>query len=252
MSQEQIEESLTLVLSNIALVSLCEGEQALVPNDRQLGPHIAAVDAGHGITLLHGGGVDATESEKVEDEGINRLVGQGVLLLEQGLNEEVGGAAAFAVLRCLLGGNVAQALDGSGRVQNRHGDSGQDSRDDVGFADGAAAAADQREEESLEEGGGLVEGLLQRVEQVNVELLIFVNVFADLFEHDEFEESLDDAGLGRDEDAGGLVARVGGPFLGFRNVENIFPVRDCGQNLEGLWQRARLVAGQNIANPKFG
>jgi hypothetical protein len=85
---------------------------------------------------------------------------------------------------------------------------------------------------------------------MNIEFLVFVNVVADPFEYDEFEESLDYGGFGRNEDASGLVAGVGGPFFRSRNIEDIFPVRDRRQDFEGFREGARLVAGENLANPR--
>lgn len=233
MSEEQIQEGFTLVFSNVTLVSLGENEKALMPDDGQLRSYITS-DTGHGFVVLYGGGIDAAEAKEMEYESIDGLVWQSILLLEESLEEKVGSATTFAVLGSFLGGNVAESLDGGGGVENRNGNSGEDGRDDVCLTDGAGAAADEREEETLEKGRGLVETLFQTVEKVDVELLGLVNVFADLFEDDHFEESLDDMRLGRDEDAGGLVCGVGCPFLGLCDVDDVFPMGDRGKNLEGL------------------
>lgn len=183
MRQKQVEQRLTLVLSNIALVALGKGQQTLVPDDGEL---VGQAITAHGLITTSYTGVLVAESQEVEDNGVNGLVGKGVLLLKQRLDEDVGGAAALAALRGLLGGNVAETLDGSGGVKDGNGDSGENGGDDVSLAQSAGAAADEREEEALEEGRGLVEGLFESVEEVDVELLVLENVFADSFENDDF------------------------------------------------------------------
>ena len=62
------------------------------------------------------------------------------------------------------------------------------------------------------------------------------------------EEALDNVRLGRDENSSGLVAGVGRPLLGLGDLDDVFPVRDGREDLEGLRKGSRLVPGQNLTN----
>lgn len=90
-----------------------------------------------------------------------------------------------------------------------------------------AAALHHGEQESLEPSRRLVQGLLQGVEEVHVELLGLVDVVPNAVEEDHLHEPPDHGGLRRHEDPRGLVARVRGPLVGFRQLDYFLPVRYC-------------------------
>lgn len=220
-----------------------------MPDDRKFGLDIALHgDSRHSIAFLHGSRVDAAEAKEVEDKSVDDLVRKSVLLLEESADEDVGGTTAFATVGCLLRGDIAEAFEGGGGVQDRDRNTDQNRRDDGSFAQCACAATNEGKEEALEECGRLVEGLLEGVEEVDVELLRFVNILTDSVKNHHLEEALDNVRLCRDEDSSGLVASVGRPLLGFGNLDNVFPVRDGREDLEGLRKGSRLVSGQDLAN----
>jgi hypothetical protein len=119
----------------------------------------------------------------------------------------------------------------------------------MSLAEGACSTANEREQEALEESSRLVKSLLERVEQVDVELLGFVDIFANAVENNHFQESLNNMGLARNEDSCRLVAGISRPLVGLGDSDDVFPVRDCRENLEGLWQRSGLVSRKNLADP---
>lgn len=171
-----------------------------MPDDGQLDPYITLLDhPRHSITGLNRRGVDAPETQKVEDERVDDLVRQGVLLLQQRLDEDIGRAAALRAVGGFLGRNVAEALERGSGMKNGDGDPSQNGRDDVRFSERAGAAADEGKQEALEECRRFVQALLEGVEKVDVELLSFVNIFTDSFEDDQFEKSLYNVGLARYE-----------------------------------------------------
>ncbi len=119
-------------------------------------------------------------------------------------------------------------------MKDRNRNPSQDGGDDMSLAEGACPTANEREQEALEESSRLIKSLLERVEQVDVELLGFVDIFANAVEDNHFQESLNHMGLAGNEDPCRLVASIGRPFVGLGDSDNVFPVRDCGENLEGL------------------
>lgn len=92
--QEQIEESLSLVLADVVAVPLGKSEQALVEHNGQRLDHVAR----DGLALLDGGRVDAAEAEEVEDERVDDLVRKRILLLQESLDKDVGSATTFGAL----------------------------------------------------------------------------------------------------------------------------------------------------------
>ncbi|KAI6757570.1 hypothetical protein HG531_003395 [Fusarium graminearum] len=121
--------------------------------------------------------IDTSESQEVEDQGIDNLEGERVFLLEKGLDEDVGGTSTLGTVRCLLSSDIAKSLQSSGRVKNGNRDSDQGSRNNMSLSECACSAANEGEQESLEESSRLVKSLLERVEQVNIELLGFLKLF---------------------------------------------------------------------------
>lgn len=67
--------------------------------------------------------IDGAEAQEVEHKGINDLVRQRVLLLEEDTDEDVDGTSSFRRQRRggHVGGNVAHAKQCSRRVQDRNG-----------------------------------------------------------------------------------------------------------------------------------
>ena len=68
---------------------------------------------------VHGVGAACTyasEAQEVKDERVDDLEGQGVLLLEKCLDEDVAGASGIRVRRHLLGSDLAETVEGGGRV----------------------------------------------------------------------------------------------------------------------------------------
>ena len=106
----------------------------------------------------------------------------------------------------------------------------------------SALPVDEREEKAFEPGAGFVERSFQRIEEVDIQLLRLVNIFADSIKKDCSEEGLRDVGFGRNKDLGGFVAGVGGPNFGSRDGEEFFPLGKCGDDFEGFREFAGLVA----------
>ena len=109
--------------------------------------------------------------------------------------------------------------------------------------------ANKGEQETFEKGGRLVQTLLERVEEVDVELLGLIDVLADSVKDDHLEEPLDNVRLAGDKDPRGLIAGIGGPTFRLGDLEDVLPVGNCREDLEGLWQRAGLVSREDLADP---
>lgn len=120
----------------------------------------------------------------------------------------------------------------------------------MGFAQGAGAAGNEGEEKSLEKAGGLVKGLAQSVVGVDVQLAGFVNLGTGALQQDHVDEFLGDVRLGGDENTGSSVDSIAGPVGGLGDLQEGLPVRYGGENLEGLGERAGLVATENHGNPR--
>ena len=133
-------------------------------------------------------------------------------------------------------------------MQHGDGDLCDNRGDDGGFALGAATLCQHGEDDALEEGAGLVQGLLEGVVQVDVELLRLGDVRLDRGEEDGVEEDLRVVGLRRDEDAGRGVHGVGGPVLRASDAQEGLPGGDGGEDLEGLGELAGLVAREDEAD----
>lgn len=76
---------------------------------------------------------------------------------------------------------------------------------------------------------------------MDIQLLSFVNVFADTVEEDVAEENLCDLGFARYKDLGGFIAGVSGPRLGSSDSKELFPLWEGRYDLEWLGQFAGLV-----------
>lgn len=126
-------------------------------------------------------------------------------------------------------------------MQDGDTDAGDDTADDVGFAQGGGAANDKGEEKALEESGRLVQGLFQGFVEMDVEFLGLVNVVANTGEKDVMQESLGQGGARRGEELGCFVAGVWSPRVGAGDGEERVPLRKGGQDLERLGELARLV-----------
>lgn len=109
-------------------------------------------------------------------------------------------------------------------MQDRYRHPRQHGGDDVGLAE-CAATLHHREQEALEPSGRFVQGLLQGVEEVHVELLVLVDVVPDAVQEDHLHEAPDDGGFRRHEYPGSLVAGVWRPVVGLRQLDYVFPVR---------------------------
>lgn len=114
----------------------------------------------------------------MEHDGIDNLIRQRVLLIEEGLDEHGGRAGVV---------HLAEVEERGGGVQDGDGDAREDGADDLRFFEGGRGVA-KREKEALEEGGGLVEGFFDGVVEVDVEALVFGNVVADALEEDGGQE----------------------------------------------------------------
>lgn len=90
----------------------------------------------------------------------------------------------------MLGGDLAEAEERGGRVQNGDADFGKDGADDVGFTEGAGAIGDKGKEETLEESGGFVKGFFQGVVEMDVKFLCLVDVVFDAVEENGSDEVL--------------------------------------------------------------
>ena len=104
----------------------------------------------------------------MENDCIHYFVGECVFLLQQHADENVCRAAGFEVVGHLLSGDFAKTVDGCCRVQDRDTDAHEHGTDDVCFSERASARCEQREQQTLEETGGLVESLFQRFVEVDV------------------------------------------------------------------------------------
>lgn len=118
----------------------------------------------------------------------------------------------------------------------------------MGFAEGAGAGADEGEEQTLEEGGGLVKGFLEGFVQVDIELLGLVYVFTDAGEQDVVNKGLGEGRAGRGEELGCFVGGVCGPGVWAGDAEESVPLWEGRENLERLGKFARLVAGEDEAD----
>ena len=168
------------------------------------------------------------------------MVGQGVLLVQESAEEYAVGAAVV---------HLGYLEDGSAGVE--HGDAGlgQGAANDEGLAECAGAAPAQGEEDALEEGSRLEEGLLEGHVEVEVEALVLGYVVAYPGEEDEVVKVL---GLARTqvggEYLGGLEHGCRRPVLWLRQAQNLLPVAQRWDNLESLGELSRAVLGQDLAH----
>ena len=132
-----------------------------------------------------------------------------------------------------------------------HGDAGlgQGAGDDEGLAEGAASAPAEGQEDALEEGGRLEEGLLEDHVQVEVEALVLGYIVSDAREEDQVVEVL---GHGRaqvgGEDLGGLKHGRRRPVFGLGEAQDLLPVAQGRDDLEGLGEFHRAVLGENLGD----
>lgn len=157
---DQIQQDISLVLGDVVSVALGKAQETLVPVQRQI--------VG-----------DRLEAHEVEDKTVNNLEWQRILLVDEHLDEDRSGSGVV---------HFAEVEKGRGRVEDGDGDAGKDGANDLGLLEGAGAAGGEGEEETLEEGGGLVERLLEAVVEMDVELLVLVNVLADAVDKDQLEK----------------------------------------------------------------
>lgn len=115
----------------------------------------------------------------------------------------------------------------------------------------------QREHDALEHRTGLVHRALQALVIMHVQLAVVLippialpcltDILTERIEQDGFEE---DTSLWRlhlrDKDARRSMACLRGPIFGVREREDARPLREGGDDLEGLRERAGLVPGQHL------
>lgn len=116
------------------------------------------------------------------------------------------------------------------------------------FAQRAGPTLHEREEETLEEGGRLVERFFQRIVEVHVQLTGFVDVGADAVEDYVCEEALGYVAAGGDEDPRGFEAGVWGPVFGLGYGEEDGVLGEGGEDFEGFGEFAGSVAGEELAD----
>lgn len=85
---------------------------------------------------------------------------------------------------------------------------------------------------------------------MHIELFGFLDIFAHALEDDVLHEDLGNLRCGGDEDLGCFVAGVWCPLVGAGELDNFFPVRDGREDLEGLGEFPRFVAGKEEADPE--
>jgi hypothetical protein len=131
---------------------------------------------------------------------------------------------------------------GDGRARD---DSGHDDR----LAQVAVAGLAERQQQALEERGGLVGGLLERAEEGEVQAPVGQDVSAHAGQQHQVEEPLRHLGVqvGREQPRG-LEGGVRRPRLRRRQVQHFFPVGQRRDDLERLGHLAALVAGQQRAH----
>jgi hypothetical protein len=161
-----------------------------VPDDGQLArvPQISRYRLGvHGVcaNCAH-----ATEAQEVKDKGVDDFEWEGIFLLEQCLDEYVARPCGIGIRRHLLGCDLTQAVQCSGRVKDWDRDFGDNGGDNDGFTLRACAIGEHGEHDALEEGTGLVQGLLERIVQVHIQLVCFLDVVLYGWEEDGVEEDL--------------------------------------------------------------
>lgn len=76
-----------------------------------------------------------------------------------------------------------------------------------------------------------------------------MDILAHALKNNVFHEDLGSLGSGGDEDLGGLVAGIWRPLVGAGELNDLFPVRDGWEDLEGFGQLARFVAREKEADP---
>lgn len=189
-----------------------------------------------------GCGHDA-KAKEMKNETIDDFIRQGVFLLQKDANKDIRRAGGFAARHArLLGGEFRQAHQRRGGVEDGDFDLDQHAAYDVCFAEGAGAAADEGEEEPLEERCGLIQSLFERVVEMHIQFFGLVDVFAHAVENYRLEKALGHVRFGGDEDARGFVAGVGGPGGGFGDGEEVLPLREGGEDLEWFGEFAGFVA----------
>ena len=189
------------------LVALAKDKEALVPQDGQL-PIIGAKVA------------------KVLDETPNDGCREGILFVEEGLDEN----GRRTIVLVLLG----QFVDRHGRMVHRDGYPLQHGRHN-GCLPKSALFLAKRQENSLEKGGGLVDGLFEGHVVVVVEFLVGVNVGPDAVEQHQVVEPLSHLGIQvGSKDAGCGKHGLRGPHVWARQIQDFFPIAKGRNNLEGL------------------
>ncbi|KAH3683433.1 hypothetical protein WICPIJ_005590 [Wickerhamomyces pijperi] len=83
------QEEVSLIFSDIVLISLSKGQESLVPDNWQWS------SLGLGGIFIHGIFLNDTESHKVVNQVVNNLVWQGVFLFQEDSDEDCGGWGEF-------------------------------------------------------------------------------------------------------------------------------------------------------------
>ena len=83
---------------------------------------------------------------------------------------------------------------------------------------------------------------------MHIELFRLSNIVSDSFEDEELEKALCHDGLSGDKEPGRFEARIRSPRIRSCDVEDVFPIRECWDDLEGFGKSARLVARQKKSN----
>lgn len=109
---QEIQQHIPLVFGNIIPVPLGERQEALVPKDGQ-------------VTLVR------LEAHKVKDQGVDDLVGESILFVDKGLDEDRRGAGVV---------HFAEMEESGGGVENGNGDASKDGANNLGLLESAGPA----------------------------------------------------------------------------------------------------------------
>mmetsp|Transcript_45363 Transcript_45363/g.112675 ORF Transcript_45363/g.112675 Transcript_45363/m.112675 type:complete len:346 (-) Transcript_45363:612-1649(-) len=189
----------------------------------------------------HGEGASvADEGMEVVHHLIQRLVGQGVLLVEQHRDEIARRAVPWP--------HAAQECEGSGRVDDGHRHLGQNAPNYHRLAKCAVVLC-ERQQDALEPRCWLEHSLFERLVVVEVESPVGLYVLPDGRQQHQVVEAL---GHGRrhvgGEDLGGGEHGAGRPVDGVRQVDELLPRLETRYHLERLRKLPRLVLAHPLAD----
>eukprot|EP00051_Salpingoeca_urceolata_P027600 m.482325 g.482325 ORF g.482325 m.482325 type:complete len:381 (+) comp22494_c0_seq1:240-1382(+) len=178
---------------------------------------------------------------KMKHECINNAVRECVLLVQQHLQKD-------AVGTCVR--HFCDFEKSCARMEHRDADPRQHRAHDDGLAQCAVPSLTEGQQNALEKGSRLEQGLFQGHEQMKVESLVLVNVVPHSWKQHKVQKPLAHFHVEvRHKHTRGLIHRRSRPRLWLRDIKHLFPVAQAGDDLKGLGKLSGPIPRENLSDP---